>query len=41
MVVNAIGIETPSGDKADASPAPSLAIRHSPCGMCSGFNVEA
>jgi hypothetical protein len=26
MAVSAIGIETPSGDKADASPAPALAI---------------
>jgi hypothetical protein len=41
MAVSAIGIETPSGDKADASPAPALAIQHSPCGMCSDFNDEA
>jgi hypothetical protein len=40
MAVSAIGIETPSYDKADASPAPALAIRQFPCGMYSGFDVK-
>jgi hypothetical protein len=30
MAVNAIGIVAPSGDDADAFPAPALAIQHSP-----------
>lgn len=33
------GASTPIG-RADAIPAPTLAIRHSPCGMCSGFNLK-
>ncbi len=37
MVMSAIGIMTPSDDKADAFPAPALAIQHSPFGMCSSF----
>ncbi len=40
MAANAIVGDTPSGDRSDALPAPTLAIRHSPCGMCSGFNLK-
>jgi hypothetical protein len=40
MTESAIGIVAPSDDTADASLAPALAIRHSPCGMYSGFNVK-
>ncbi len=40
MAANAAASDTPSGDRADALPVPTLAIRHSPCGMCSGFNLK-
>ena len=35
-----IACNTPSGDPSDALALPILAIRHSPCGMCSGFKLK-
>lgn len=40
MAANAIAADVAPGDRSDALPAPALAIRHSPCGMCSGFNLK-
>jgi tRNA(Arg) A34 adenosine deaminase TadA len=40
MAANAIAADMAPGDRSDALPVPTLAIRHSPCGMCSGFNLK-